>query len=55
MAKKKTNPEPMTPAQRKAAERARYKDAGLVKREIWIKPQHWERISAYLDRISRER
>ena len=29
----------MTPAERKAAERQRRKDAGLVRCEVWVKPE----------------
>lgn len=34
----------LTPAQRKAAERARKREAGLVKLEVWCKPKDRKKI-----------
>ena len=36
----------MTPAERKAAERQRRKEAGLVRCEVWVKPEDAEDIRA---------
>ncbi len=38
----------MTPAnERKAAERQRRKEAGLVRCEVWVKPEHVELVRGY--------
>ena len=39
----------MTPAERKAAERQRRKDAGLVRCEVWVKPEHVAEVRAFAD------
>ena len=41
----------MTPAERKAAERVRRKDAGLVRVEVWAKPEHVASIKRYVERL----
>ena len=39
----------MTPAnKRKAAERQRRKDAGLVRREVWVKPDQVKDLQAFV-------
>lgn len=35
----------MNANQRKAAERQRYKDAGLVPVQVWVKPEHRQAIN----------
>jgi hypothetical protein len=45
----------MTPNERKAAERARQREAGLVLRQIWVLPEDWDRVQKYLARIAKER
>jgi hypothetical protein len=42
----------MTPAnERKAAERQRRKEAGLVRVEVWVKPEHVASIRHYAARL----
>lgn len=42
----------MTPAnERKAAERQRRKDAGLVRCEVWVKPEHVAAVKHYAERL----
>lgn len=41
----------MTPAQRKAAERKRKKEAGLVQKEVWIRPEHSQRLANYVRKL----
>lgn len=43
---------PMTPQQRKAAERDRRRAAGFVMKQVWVRPEHWDRASAYLRRLA---
>ncbi len=39
----------MTPAkERKAKERQRRKEAGLVRCEVWVKPEHVARVHAFV-------
>lgn len=40
-----------TVAQRKASERDRMRAAGFVLKQIWIKPEDWERVKKYLARL----
>ena len=47
--------QPKTAAERKAAERDRYRSAGLVKVEVWIHPDDRERLSRYVGRLAKER
>jgi len=35
----------------KRAERQRMRDAGFVLRQIWVRPEDWERIQNYLRRF----
>lgn len=44
----------MTAASRKAAERQRRKDAGLVRCEVWVKPEHVAAIKALADKLNAE-
>jgi hypothetical protein len=46
---------PMTPAERKAAERQRRAEEGLVKVEVWIDPSQRERLAKYIEKLARER
>lgn len=43
----------MTPAQRKAAERARKREAGLIRFEAWIRPEDRARVQRYVERLGR--
>jgi hypothetical protein len=42
----------MTPAERKAAERQRRKDAGLVRCEVWVKPEHVAEVRAFAEALT---
>ena len=42
---------PKTPAERKAAERARKRKAGLIRYEEWVTPTEREQLVAELKRI----
>lgn len=43
----------MTPAnERKAAERQRRKEAGLVRVEVWVKPEHVPQIKALVQQLA---
>jgi hypothetical protein len=42
----------MTPAStRKQQERQRRKDAGLVRCEVWVKPEHVAEVRSYAERL----
>lgn len=41
-----------TAAQRKAAERQRYKDAGLVAVQVWINPKDRIKLARYVKRLN---
>ena len=41
----------MTPAERKAAERQRRKDAGLVRLEMWVRPEDVAATKAAVEAI----
>lgn len=41
-----------TPAQRKAAERARHKEAGRVAVTVWVYPQDREKVARYIKRLN---
>ena len=43
-----------SPAERKAAERRRKKEAGLVKVDAWIRPEQRERLAKYLAKLNKE-
>lgn len=40
-------------AQRKSAERERKRALGLVKLELWLRPEHHERVRKYAERVAR--
>lgn len=39
---------------RKTQERVRKKEAGFIRREFWVLPEHLERITRYVDRVTKE-
>ena len=41
-----------TAAQRKQAERDRKRALGLVRKEIWIKPEQWEQVREFADGLN---
>lgn len=41
-------------AERKAAERARRALLGLVRLELWVRPEHAARIKAYAAKVAKE-
>lgn len=43
---------PKTPAQRKADERRRYKEAGLVAVTVWINPDDRAKLAHYIKRLN---
>ena len=47
--------QPQTPAERKRAERARKRDAGLVLMpELWVMPAQRDKLMNYVGRLARE-
>lgn len=42
-------------AERKREQRARLKEKGLVKKEVWIYPEYWEQIKNYIDRVNNKK
>jgi hypothetical protein len=42
-------------AERKAAERARRRAEGLKPFEIWLRPQEWPLVKAYVARLRRRK
>ena len=46
-------PRPMTAAQRKAAQRERQKAAGLVRQEVWVRPEHQARVVNYVTKLNK--
>lgn len=40
-----------TAAQRKADERQRKKDQGLIQKEIWIKPEWWQEVQLFIESL----
>jgi hypothetical protein len=44
-----------TPSERKAAERARRKEAGLTRLELYVHPEDHEAIKAYAAKLQRKR
>jgi len=46
------NSNPKTPAQRKADERRRYKEAGLVAITVWIHPDDRAKLAHYIKRLN---
>lgn len=49
----KAAPKPQTPAERKAAERARYRALGRVPVEVWVHPDDVLRLRIYVNRLNR--
>lgn len=47
--------ETKTPAQRKADERRRYRDKGLVVMNIWVNPLDRENVWRYIKRLNERR
>lgn len=45
---------PATPAERKAAERQRRKDAGLVLVRVWVKPEHVAAVKAAAEKAAKK-
>ncbi len=43
------------PAQRKAAERQRRKDAGLVRVEAWLRPEEIAALKAFIAKLEADR
>jgi two-component SAPR family response regulator len=41
-------------AQRKAAERARKREQGLIQLEYWVLPEQRQRLDKFVDRLRRE-
>jgi len=41
-------------ARRKRDERDRYRAAGLVAVQVWIRPKHRERLARYVERLNRD-
>jgi two-component SAPR family response regulator len=46
------NPAAKTTNQRKADERARKRERGLIKVEYWIRPEHKDKLNRYVKRLS---
>ncbi|MEO6588958.1 MAG: hypothetical protein ABIP06_06490 [Pyrinomonadaceae bacterium] len=46
---------PLTPAERKAAERARHRAFGRVHREVWVHPEDMQKLERYVARLNKER
>jgi len=44
----------MTPAQRKAAERERARTAGLVRLEVYVRPEVRDDVRAYAEKANRK-
>lgn len=40
-------------ADRKKADRERLRKEGFVLKQIWVRPQDWPRIKAYIERFRR--
>ncbi len=51
MADKKTK----SAAQRKKEERQRKRALGLVPKEIWCFPEHWEKIQTYINKLHKNK
>jgi hypothetical protein len=49
-----TTPSPLTPAQRKAAQRQRQREQGLVKLELWAPPDQHVAIRAFAEQLAAE-
>ena len=46
---------PLTPAQRKAAERQRQRNSGLVAVTVWIDPEDRAKLAHYIKRLNERR
>lgn len=46
---------PLTPAQRKAAERDRQRERGLVVVQVWVHPEDRENLARYVKRLNQRR
>lgn len=44
----------VTATERKRAERARYKAAGLVPVQVWVPPQAVQRVREYADKVAKK-
>ena len=42
----------LTPAERKAAERQRHRDAGRVVVQVWLQPLNREKLARYVKRLN---
>jgi hypothetical protein len=49
-----TAAQPLTPAQRKAAQRLRQREQGLVKLELWARPEHHAALRALAERLAQK-
>jgi hypothetical protein len=45
---------PLTPNQKKAAERARKRALGLTPLEIWARPEHHDKIKTFVLRLTKK-
>lgn len=48
-----TTNKPKSSADRKKDERQRKRDSGLVPKEIWCKPDDWEKVRKYVDKLNK--
>ena len=46
---------PKAATQRKAAERQRKREKGLVPKEIWCLPEHWEKIQDFIKKLHKNK
>lgn len=44
-----------TPAERKQDERERMRALGYVLRQVWVHPDDWQRVKAYLAKVNKAR
>lgn len=51
--KKMTDKKAKSAADRKKEERKRKRNSGLVPKEIWCKPDDWEKIRKYVDKLNK--
>ncbi len=45
---------PKTATERKAAERQRRQEAGLIRMDVWVRPELRERVKRYVARLMRQ-
>jgi len=43
-----------TDSERKRNERNRKRKDGYVLKQIWVKPEHWDRVKKYISRVNNE-